>query len=80
MTQYGFCNEQYDGYTTYFEFSFIPYLIGALRKDSKIDWFYDQITSFNGKYEPKFAEIRTSRGMGFAFNMIDADKMLNLNQ
>lgn len=52
----------------------------ALKRDSKVYWFQDQISSFNGKYEPKFSEIRTSRGMGFSFNMIDAAKMFNLDE
>ncbi|CAG9812250.1 unnamed protein product [Chironomus riparius] len=80
VAQRAFCYEQYDGYDDNFDFSYIPYIIRALKKNSNIDWFRNQFSLLNGKYEPKYSEIRTSRGMGFTFNMIDADKLLNFDQ
>lgn len=44
---------------------------------SRLDWFQQQFASWNDFYQPVFAQIRTQHGMGFTFNMIDADKLLN---
>ena len=60
--------------------SFVKLILKLLKEDSQVGWFRDQLSSFNGKYQPEFAEIRTSRGMGFTFNMIDADEMFNFDQ
>ncbi|CAG9811156.1 unnamed protein product [Chironomus riparius] len=79
LTQYNFCEESFNIYSLRFNFSFIPHLITVLKEQSNVGWFQDQFSSFNGKYQPDFAEIRTSRGMGFTFNMIDADEMFNFD-
>ena len=75
-----FCSDTYTGYSYNYTFSFVPYIIPILKHYPKFDWFREQFSSFNGKYQPEFAEIRTSRGMGFTFNMIDADEMFNFDQ
>ncbi|KAL7013162.1 hypothetical protein ACKWTF_015224 [Chironomus riparius] len=72
--------DRYEGYKFGYTFSFVPYLFSVLKTNSKVDWFREQFSSFNGKYQPEFAEIRTSRGMGFTFNMIGADEMFNFDQ
>jgi hypothetical protein len=51
-----------------------------MKEDSMAEWFRYQYSSFNDKYQPKFAEIRTTRGMGFTFGMIDAEKLINFEQ
>ncbi|CAG9811153.1 unnamed protein product [Chironomus riparius] len=80
LTHFHFCMDRYEGYKFGYTFSFVPYLFTVLKMNSKVDWFRDQFSSFNGKYQPEFAEIRTSRGMGFTFNMIDAGEMFNFDQ
>jgi hypothetical protein len=49
-------------------------------RNSSKTWFSLQKSSLNQKYSPKFAEIRTARGMGFSFNLIDAEKLLNADE
>ena len=75
-----FCDELYHGHKGGYDVSFVKLILKLLKEDSQIGWFRDQLSSFNGKYQPEFAEIRTSRGMGFTFNMIDAEKMFNFDQ
>lgn len=48
--------------------------------ESQIAWFREQFSMFNRHYQPEFSEIRTLRGMGFTFNMINADELLNFDQ
>lgn len=43
-------------------------------------WFQRQFSSFYGKYLPEYTEVRTPRGIGYTFNMIDVDEMLNFDQ
>ncbi|CAG9803406.1 unnamed protein product [Chironomus riparius] len=57
--------------------SFVPYVYDTVFSNSQISWFMQQFTSFNKKYQPEFAEIKTSRGTGFTFNMIDDYELLN---
>ena len=80
MTRYSYCEESFNAFALGYNFSFVPYVIPALKENSQIIWFREQFSSFNDKYQPEFAEIRTSRGMGFTFNMIEADEMFNFDQ
>jgi len=80
MTHYYFCEEIFEAFNQGYNFSFVPHLISVLKERSPVSWFREQFSTFNGKYQPEFAEIRTSRGMGFTFNMIDADEMFNFDQ
>jgi hypothetical protein len=57
-----------------------PFIFEATRFSSQIKWFRHQLVSWNGRYSPTFAELRTHRGMGFSFNMIDAGKLLDLDE
>jgi hypothetical protein len=41
--------------------------------------FADSESFWNGKFKPQFAETLTRVGLGFSFNMIDADDLLNFN-
>jgi len=47
---------------------------------SQSEWFKVQQASWNGKYSVPFAEIQTKRGMGWTFNMLDAEDLLKLDQ
>jgi hypothetical protein len=51
-----------------------------MKTNAKLSWFLEQFSSFNDKYQPEFAEIRTIRGYGYTFNMIDADELFNFDQ
>lgn len=51
-----------------------------IHTNSSQAWFSQQFSVFGRKYLPKFAEIRTERGLGFAFNMIDAEELLNFDE
>lgn len=43
-------------------------------------WFESLTASWNQKFFPEFAEVFTKTGLGYSFNMIDADDLLNLNE
>ena len=53
--------------------------ISMIRNNSKLIWFQDQTFTLNGKYHPVFAEIPTQLGMGYTFNLLDADDLLNFD-
>lgn len=40
-------------------------------------WFQKQVSKFNENILPVFAKIRTRFAMGYTFNIIEADKLLN---
>jgi len=47
---------------------------------SQTEWFKVQQASWNDKYSVPFAEIQTKRGMGWTFNMLDAEDLLKLDK
>lgn len=57
-----------------------PYFSDAIKSSSEVLWFQDQFSSFNENFQPSFAEIRTQRGMGFSFNLIEANELLNVEK
>ena len=57
-----------------------PYIEDMIKETSEIQWFQQQFSAFNGKFRPVFAEIQTQRGMGFSFNLIDDDELLNVER
>jgi hypothetical protein len=54
--------------------------IALIRELSEIEWFKNQTGYFNRNYQLEFAEVRTSRGMGFSFNLIESDKLLEIDE
>lgn len=48
-----------------------------MQSEADTDWFKEQFSTFNDFVQPIFAEIRTKFAMGYTFNIIDADKLLN---
>jgi hypothetical protein len=52
----------------------------VIKNISKPEWFLSQNYSVNGKYQPVFAEILTPNGIGYAFNMLDAEEMMNFER
>ena len=56
----------------------MPYTMDTLKISSKLDqWFQEQYFSLNGLYHPVFATMPTVRGMGYTFNVFDADELFN---
>jgi hypothetical protein len=51
-----------------------------MRNVSRLDWFHQQNVSWDDKYAPTFTEIRTIRGMGFVFNSIATENLLNFSK
>ena len=75
-----FCDPRYDVYVEGIRYDLRPFYPGMLKATSQIQWFQDQIITFNGKSHPIFAEVRTERGMGFSFNLMDAEELLDFER
>jgi hypothetical protein len=48
-----------------------------MQDEPATDWFQEQFAAFNEQIKPVFALIRTRFAMGYTFNIIDADKLLD---
>ena len=48
-----------------------------MQNEPETAWFQGQFSTFNEYIQPVFAEIKTQFAMGYTFNIIDADKLLN---
>lgn len=46
-------------------------IVSTLKNQSKLQWFSQQSGSWNKAYKAPFAELLTSRGFGFSFNILD---------
>lgn len=57
-----------------------PYLRDMMEMASEVQWFKDQFSIFNGNFQPFFAEVQTQRGMGFSFNLMDFNDLLNVDK
>jgi hypothetical protein len=55
-------------------------ILKAFKKTSQAKWFEQQSASWKEKFQVKFAEVRTSRGIGFSFNLIDDEELLNFDE
>jgi hypothetical protein len=80
VTRYFVCWNQFDAYEHDYNFSFVPYYIDVLKTNPQVIPLHRQYSSLNDKYFPRFAEIRTPRGMGYTFNIIDDNGMFNFEQ
>lgn len=60
--------------------NFIPYFLNLLKEEAQFDWFRRQTATFNGIFQSQFAMTRTKNGMGYTFNMMDAEELLNLEK
>lgn len=54
------------------------YIAEEIKAFSKFEWFRQQKGSFGKYYSAPFAEILMVRGLGFTFNIMDSEEMLNL--
>lgn len=65
-------NYSYENY----EHLIVPTIHGQVQTD----WFKNQTAAWNTLYTPKFAEILTTRGYGFTFNILEAKDLLNVDE
>lgn len=49
----------------------------VIKNNSRLEWFQDQIYKLNGLYNLVFTQMPTQSGMGYTFNLLDADEVLN---
>lgn len=55
-------------------------IVPAIHEQSQINWFKNQTAEWNTYYTPQFAEILTTRGYGFSFNILEAEDLLNVDE
>lgn len=55
-------------------------IIEVIREHSDIDWLRAQNGSWNENFKVEFAEILTTRGFGFSFNIMDFDEIFRESQ
>lgn len=67
-------NRQYKFYN--YEHTIVP----TIHKYAQSKWFKNQTAEWNSHYSPKFAEMLTTRGYGFTFNILKAEDLLNVDQ
>lgn len=53
------------------------YIVEEAKGFSKIEWFKSQNASFAKNFSVAFAEILTKRSVGFTFNILKFDDLLN---
>jgi hypothetical protein len=58
---------------------FVKYLRNNESRDQRI-WFSRREASFNDRRDPEFVETIVRHGIGFTFNMVDADQWLNFDK
>ena len=56
-----------------------PYFADVNKATSEVRWFKEKFSTFNGNFQPILAEVQTQQGMGFSFNLMDAEELLDLN-
>lgn len=74
-------------YPTFFpaseKYNFTGYsqlMVPTLKNLSTRDWFAKQSGQWNELYEAPFAELLTTRGFGFAFNLLNASDLYKTDQ
>lgn len=80
MSAFLLCGDTFSNYFSIHIFSIVPYIIDVMKEASLLSWFQEQFSTFNGDFQPEFSEVRTTRGYGYTFNLIDADELLNMDQ
>lgn len=54
-------------------------MVQIMRNHSRTEWFQNQYASWNG-YDVTFAELLTSSGVCFTFNLAKVDEILDLQR
>lgn len=55
-------------------------IVPLIHRHSTIDWFKNQFGTWNELYRLPFAEVLTSRGFGFSFNVLNASDLYRINE
>lgn len=55
-------------------------MVPTIHKQVQTEWFMNLTAEWNTFYAPKFAEILTTRGYGFSFNILEAKDLLNVDE
>jgi hypothetical protein len=55
-------------------------IVPVVKSRSSIDWLRTQSGSWNGEFQVPFADVLTTRGSGFSFNVMDADKIFRTDE
>lgn len=55
-------------------------IVPTLKNQSKLDWFLQQNASWNNLYRIPFAELLTTRGFGFSFNLMNSSDLYRIDQ
>ena len=63
----------------YFYEDYEHMIVPTIHKQAQTEWFINQSAEWNTIYAPTFAEILTTRGYGFSFNILEAKDVLNLD-
>lgn len=58
-------------------YDFISDAKKLMENEPETAWFQEQVSKFNENILPVFAKIRTRFAMGYTFNIIEADQLLN---
>lgn len=82
MLEFSICKEDFqwdlgDKEINISEFGEIPQFI---KQKSQLDWFKSQSAVWREKIRPEFAEIWTIRGMGFVFNSMSGEDLLEYEE
>jgi hypothetical protein len=52
-------------------------IVPVIKSRSSREWLQRQNGSWNNVFQVPFAEVLTSRGCGFSFNIMDAEQIFN---
>ncbi|CAO1405347.1 unnamed protein product [Diamesa serratosioi] len=55
-------------------------IVPTIHGQAQTEWFKNQTGAWNTFYAPKFAEILTTRGYGYSFNVLEAEELLNVDE
>lgn len=55
-------------------------IVPSIHRQAQTEWFKNQSAEWNSYYSTKFAEILTTRGFGFTFNVPNAKDLLNVDE
>ena len=70
-------NVQFPQEIAFNTFNLRSFQMEVMLNNSRLEWFRDQINTINGIYHPVFTTMPTFRGMGYTFNLLDADELFD---
>lgn len=76
----GLCNQLEEVQLNCKTYDLRPYTSDMLKQMSEVQWFKQQFSVFGKIYQPIFVEVMTQRGMGFSFNLDDANELLDFKR